>query len=69
MSKKFSKYTTAFDYIDEALIVFSAANGEISIISYVSVIGVPAGRERCKFYSCIFFDKRNDKDTIRNNKK
>ena len=32
---------TAFDYFDKTLIVLSAASGEISIISFASVIRVP----------------------------
>ena len=43
MSKKLSKYIAAFDYIDKTLIVLSAISGGISIISFTSVIGVPAG--------------------------
>ena len=43
MSKKLSKYIAAFDYIDKTLIVLSATSGVISIISFTSVIGVPAG--------------------------
>ena len=43
MSKKLSKYLAAFDYIDKTLIVLSAISGEISIISFTSVIGIPAG--------------------------
>ena len=43
MSKKLSKYIAAFDYIDNTLIVLSATSGGISIISFTSVIGVPAG--------------------------
>ena len=42
-SKKLSKYIAAFDYIDKTLIVLSATSGGISIISFTSVIGVPAG--------------------------
>ena len=41
-SKTLSKYIAAFDYIDKTLIVFSATSGGISIISYTSVIGIPA---------------------------
>ena len=41
MSKKLRKYIAAFDYIDKTLIVLSATNGGISIISFTSVIGVP----------------------------
>ena len=43
MSKKLSKYVAAFNYIDKTLIVLSAASGGISIISFTSVIGIPAG--------------------------
>ena len=43
MSKKLSKYISAFDYFDKALIVLSATSRGISIISFTSVIGVPAG--------------------------
>ena len=43
MSKKLSKYISAFDYIDKAFTVLSATSGGISIISFASVIGVPAG--------------------------
>ena len=43
MSKKPSKYIAAFDYIDKTLIVLSATSGGISIISFTSVIGIPAG--------------------------
>ena len=42
MSKKLSKYIAAFDYIDKTLIVLSATSGGISIISFTSVIGIPA---------------------------
>ena len=43
MSEKLGKYIAAFDYIDKTLIVLSATSGGISIISFTSVIGVPAG--------------------------
>ena len=43
MSKKLSKYIAAFDYIDKTLIVSSATSTGISIISFTSVIGIPAG--------------------------
>ena len=43
MSKKLSKYIPAFDYTDKNLIVLSATSGGISIISFTSVIGIPAG--------------------------
>ena len=42
-SQKLSKYITAFDYVDKILIVLSATSGGVSIISFSSVIVVPAG--------------------------
>ena len=38
-----SKYVTVFDYIDQALIVLSAASGGVSIISFTSIAGPPVG--------------------------
>ena len=49
MSRKLSKYTTAFDYIGKTLIVLFAKNGGISIISFKSVIGIPAGIASASF--------------------
>ena len=48
-SKKLNKYVTAFDYIDKILIVLSAASGVVSIVSFSSVIGVPAGIASASF--------------------
>ena len=42
-SRKLSKYVAAFDYIDKVLIVLSATNGGVCIISSVSVVGAPVG--------------------------
>ena len=42
-SKKVSKYIAAFNYIDKTLIVLSTTSGGISIVSFTSVIGAPAG--------------------------
>ena len=42
-SKKLNKYVTIFDYIDKILIILSATTGGTSIISFASIIGVPAG--------------------------
>ena len=49
MSKKLSKYIASFDYIDKTLIVLAAASGGISIISFTSVIGIPAGLTSASF--------------------
>ena len=49
MSKKPRKYIAEFDYTDKNLIVFSAASGGVSIISFTSVIGAPAGIASASF--------------------
>ena len=38
-----SRYVTIFDYIDKISIVLSATTGGISIISFTTAIGAPAG--------------------------
>ena len=48
-SKKLNKYVTAFDYIDKVLIVLSTTSGEVSIISFASIIRAPVGICKCKF--------------------
>ena len=40
-----SKYVTVFDYIEKIVIILSVISSEISIISFASIIGVPAGIE------------------------
>ena len=42
-SKKLNKYVTTFDYIDTILIVLSATSSGVSIISFTSITGAPAG--------------------------
>ena len=41
--KKLSKYNTVFDYINKILIVLSTTTGGVSIISFTSIVGAPAG--------------------------
>ena len=48
-SKKLSKYVAAFDYIDKILIVLSATTGEVSICSFISTAGAPAGIASASF--------------------
>ena len=43
MTKKLNKYIPAFDYFDKILNVLSAISGEISIVSFASIIGMPVG--------------------------
>ena len=49
MSKRLSKYVTAFDYIDKIVVVLFAANGRISITSFTTVIGAPVRITRASF--------------------
>ena len=49
MSKAPSKHIPALNYIDKSLIVLSATNGGISIISFTSIIGVPEGIASASF--------------------
>ena len=41
--KKLNKYLVSFDYLDEIFIALSASFGTLSIASYGSVAGTPAG--------------------------
>ena len=48
-SKKLNSYVTIFDYIDKILIILSATTGGISIISFATAIGAPAGIASASF--------------------
>ena len=41
--KKLNKYLVTFDYLDKIFITLSASFGTLSIASYASVVGIPAG--------------------------
>ena len=41
--KKLNKYLVSFDYLDKIFITLSASFGMLSIASYGSVVGIPAG--------------------------
>ena len=41
VSKKLSKYVSAFDYMNNVLIVLSATTGGVCIISHATVVGAP----------------------------
>ena len=43
MSTKLSKYISFFDYFDKSLIVLSVRSGSVSIASFATIIGIPAG--------------------------
>ena len=48
-NQKLNKFITTFDYIDKILVVLSATSGGVSIISFSSVIGAPAGIATASF--------------------
>ena len=41
--QKLNKYIDSFDYLDKIFITLSASFGTLSIASYTSVVGIPAG--------------------------
>ena len=43
ISKKHSKYIASLEYFDKSLNVLSILSGSISIVSFATVIGAPAG--------------------------
>ena len=49
MSKRIGKYIASFDYFDKSLIVLSATAGSISIASFATAIGAPAGMVSANF--------------------
>ena len=48
-SKRVNKYIASFDYFNESLIVLSTTSGSISIASFATVIGAPAGIASASF--------------------
>ena len=49
MSKEFSKYIASFNHFEKSLIVLSVTTGSISIASFATVIGAPAGMASASF--------------------
>ena len=49
MSKRLSKYIVSFDYFDKLLIVLSITTSSISIASFATVVGAPAGIVSVRF--------------------
>ena len=43
ITKKLYKYLVSFDYLDKIFITLSASFGTLSIASYASAVGIPAG--------------------------
>ena len=67
--KKLNKYVTIFNYIDKILIVLSATSGGVSIISFLSVIGVPAGIASALIFSLTAGIVKKLLDTTKKKKK
>ena len=57
--KKLNKYVTIFNYIDKILIVLNATSGGVSIISFSSVIGAPAGMATASLTLIFFFKDKH----------
>ena len=47
--RKLNKYITIFEYIGKILIILSATSGGVSIISFISIVGVPVGIASASF--------------------
>ena len=47
--RKLNKYITIFEYIDKILIILNATSRGVSIISLVSIVGVPVGIASASF--------------------
>ena len=43
MSERVSQYIASFGYFDKSLIVLAVTTGSISIASFATIIGAPAG--------------------------
>ena len=71
--RKLNKYITVFEYVDKTLIILSATSGRVSIISFLTFVGVPVGIASASF-TLIFSIARGIiklllKIIIKNNKK
>ena len=69
MSKRLSKYITSFDYFDKSLIALSLITASISIASFATVIGAPAGITSASFSLAFSICTGIVKKTVKNNKK
>ena len=69
MSKILSKYIASFEYFDKSLIVLSVTTGSISVASFATVIGAPAGITSASFSPTFSIFTGIIKKTIKNNTK
>ena len=68
MTKKLSKYILLIIFTRLSLFLSATSRG-ISIISFASVIRVPAGLASASFTLVFFFNYWNNKETVKSNKK
>ena len=69
MSKTLIKYISSFDYFNKSLIALPVTTGSISIASFATVIGAPAGIVRTSLsHVCSIFTGLVKKN-VNNNKK
>ena len=68
-SENLSKYIASFDYSDKSLNVLSILSGSISIASFASVIGVPAGAIGASCGFTFSITSGSVKKVFKNNKK
>ena len=54
ISKNLSKYIASFEYFSKSLIFLSVVAGSISIVSFATLTGAPAGIVGCKLWFYIF---------------
>ena len=57
--EKLSKSVTAFDYVDEILIVLSATTGRVFIVPHATVVGAPVGIASAGFTIVFSLAKKN----------
>ena len=69
MSKRLSKYIASFDDFDNSLIVLSVTTDSISIASFATVIGAPAGITSASFSLAFLICTGIVKQNVKNNKK
>ena len=67
--KKQNKYLVSFDYLDKIFIVLSASFGTLSIASYASVVGTPAGIAGSSLTLIFTIGKGISKSLLKVNKK
>ena len=69
MSKRLSKYNASFGYFEKSLIALSVTTGSISIASFATVIGAPAGKASVSFSLSFLISTGILEKTDKNNKK